>query len=57
VTDTQIEFFAEIFGIKAGSLFPGKRRLNNGPTGLEVKIVTRRRRKSDAAVSDSPKKE
>jgi len=42
VTDKQIEFFAEIFGIKEGSLFPEKRRLTGGLVGLDMKIVTRR---------------
>lgn len=43
VTDTQIEFFAEIFGVKEGSLFPAKRRLSGKLVGLALKIVTRRR--------------
>ena len=42
VTDKQIEFFAEIFGVKEGSMFPDKRRLNGRLVGLDMKIVTRR---------------
>ncbi|MFO1511923.1 MAG: hypothetical protein U1F83_03260 [Verrucomicrobiota bacterium] len=42
VTDTQIEFLAEIFGIKEGSLFPEKRRFSGRLVGLDMKIVTRR---------------
>ena len=42
VTDKQIEFFAEIFGIKEGSMFPEKRRLSGRLVGLEMEIVTRR---------------
>lgn len=42
VTDKQIEFFAEIFGIKEGNLFPEKRRLSVGLIGLDMKVVTRR---------------
>ena len=42
VTDKQIEFFAEIFGVKAGSFFPDKRRLSGRLVGLDIKIVTRR---------------
>lgn len=42
VTDKQIEFFAEIFGVKEGSFFPGKRRLSGRLVGLEMEIVTRR---------------
>lgn len=42
VTDKQIEFFAEIFGIKEGSMFPEKRRLSGRLVGLDMKIVTRR---------------
>lgn len=42
VTDKQIEFFAEIFGVKEGSFFPDKRRLSGNLVGLDMKIVTRR---------------
>lgn len=42
VTDKQIEFFAEIFGVKEGSFFPDKRRLSGRLVGLEMEIVTRR---------------
>ena len=41
-TDRQIEYFAEVFGVRAGDLFPGKRHLIGRPIGLEVEIVTRR---------------
>ncbi len=61
VTDKQIEFFADIFGIKEGSLFPEKRRLNGGLVGLDMKVVTRRpcpnrRPRSRARLAHSPKK-
>jgi len=42
VTDKQIEFLAEIFGVKEGSLFPEKRRFSGRLVGLDMKIVTRR---------------
>jgi transcriptional regulator with XRE-family HTH domain len=42
VTDKQIEFLAEIFGVKEGSMFPDKRRFNGRLVGLDMKIVTRR---------------
>ncbi len=42
VTDKQIEFFAEIFGVNEGSLFPQKRHFSGRVVGLELKIVTRR---------------
>jgi transcriptional regulator with XRE-family HTH domain len=45
VTDKQIEYFAEVFGVKAGDFFPEKRRLGGRTLGLDVKIVTRRRRR------------
>ncbi len=41
-TDRQIEYFAEVFGIKEGDLFPGKRHLNGKMVGLEMEVVTRR---------------
>ncbi|MEO7297367.1 MAG: hypothetical protein ABI042_02180 [Verrucomicrobiota bacterium] len=44
VNDKQIEFFAEVFRVKEGDLFPAKRRLNGGIVGLAMQIVTRRRR-------------
>ena len=61
VTDKQIEFFAEIFGVKEGSLFPEKRRLNGGLIGLDMKVVTRRlcpnrRPRSKAPLARSNKK-
>ena len=42
VTDKQIEFFAEVFAVKEGSLFPAKRHFNGSLVGLDMKIVTRR---------------
>ncbi len=42
VKDKQIEYFAEIFGVKEGSLFPGKRHFTGRMVGLDMKIVTRR---------------
>ena len=42
VNDKQIEYFAEIFGVKAGNLFPEKRRFSGKLVGLDMKIVTRR---------------
>jgi len=48
VTDTQIEFFCEVFAVKAQELFPNRPKLNgsgNGRlVGIAVRIVTRRRR-------------
>ena len=41
-TDRQIVYFAEIFGVKEGDLFPGRRQLRFSPLGLEIEIVTRR---------------
>ena len=41
-TDRQIEFFAEVFGVKEGDFFPGKRHLNGKLVGLEMEIATRR---------------
>jgi len=41
-TDRQIEYFAEVFGVREGDLFPGKRHLNGKLAGLEMEIVTRR---------------
>ncbi len=47
VTDTQIEFFCEVFAVKVQELFPARPKLNgngNGRAlGLAVRIVTRRR--------------
>ncbi|MBL9171729.1 MAG: hypothetical protein JNN07_28625 [Verrucomicrobiales bacterium] len=45
VTDTQIEFFCEVFAVKVQELFPARPKLNgNGRTlALAVRIVTRRR--------------
>lgn len=43
VTDKQIEFFADVFGIPVAALFPEKPNLNGGIVGLTARIVTRRR--------------
>ena len=60
VKDKQIEFFAEIFGVKEGSLFPEKRRFSGRVVGLDMKIVTRRpcpnRRPRRRARLDQPAK-
>jgi len=42
VTDKQIEFLSEIFGVKEGCFFPEKRRMSGRLVGLDMKIVTRR---------------
>jgi transcriptional regulator with XRE-family HTH domain len=42
VTDKQIEYLAEVFGVDEGSLFPGKRHLSGKQVGLDMKIVTRK---------------
>lgn len=42
VTDKQIEYFAEIFGVNEGSMFPEKRKVVRRLAGLDMKIVTRR---------------
>jgi transcriptional regulator with XRE-family HTH domain len=41
-TDKQIEFFAEVFGVNVGDLFPGKRNFSGRIVGLEMEIPTRR---------------
>src|ERR1043166_5028994 len=41
-TDRQIEFFAHVFGIMEGDLFPGKRHLDSKLVGLELEIPTRK---------------
>ena len=61
VKDTQIEYFAEIFGVKEGSLFPDKRRFNGRMVGLDVTIKTRRpcpnrRPRSRARLAEPAKK-
>jgi hypothetical protein len=60
VKDKQIEYFAEIFGVKEGSLFPEKRRFSGRVLGLDMKIVTRRpcpnRRPRRRARLDQPAK-
>ena len=43
-TDKQIEFFAHVFGIENGNLFPAKRHFNGQLVGLTQKTVTRKRR-------------
>lgn len=42
VTDKQIEYFAEVFGVNEGSMFPEKRKASRRLAGLDMKIVTRR---------------
>ena len=41
VKDKQIEYFAAIFGVQEGSLFPEKRRFSGRMVGLDVTIKTR----------------
>jgi transcriptional regulator with XRE-family HTH domain len=43
VTDRQIEYFAEVFGVQASNLFPEKRHLSGKQVGLDMKIITRRK--------------
>ena len=47
VTDTQIEFFCEVFAVKVQELFPARPKQNGNGNGralaLAVRIVTRRR--------------
>ncbi len=40
-TDRQIEYLAEVFHVKEGDFFPGKRHFS-GAIGLEIEIPTRR---------------
>lgn len=54
VTDMQIEFFAEIFGVTAGDLFPAKKHFSGRPAGLDLPIVTRRRRTPASPRRKSP---
>ena len=43
VKDKQIEFLAQVFGVKEGDLFPVKRHFTGRIVGLLLPIVTRRR--------------
>jgi len=43
VTDKQIEFFAHVFGVKEGDLFPLKRHFSGQVVGMKMEIATRRR--------------
>jgi len=43
IRDKQIEFFAHVFGVKEGDLFPAKRHFSGRIVGLAVEIRTRRR--------------
>jgi hypothetical protein len=43
VTDKQIEFFAYVFGVEVGDLFPAKRHFSGEMVGLNMEIRTRRR--------------
>jgi len=43
VTDKQIEFFAHVFGVKEGDLFPFKRHFSGQVVGMKTEIATRRR--------------
>lgn len=54
VTDMQIEFFAEVFGVTAGDLFPAKRHFSGRTVGLDMRIVTRQRRTPAAPRRKSP---
>ena len=51
VTDTQIEFFCDVFAVKVQDLFPSRPKLNgngNGRVvGIAVRIITRRRHATD----------
>jgi transcriptional regulator with XRE-family HTH domain len=42
VKDKQIEFFAYVFGLRVGDLFPGVRHFSGRVEGLAVQMVTRR---------------
>src|SRR5271154_2022030 len=44
VTCKQIEFFAELFGIKEQELFPKKRHFVGKNVGMNIRIFTRQRR-------------
>jgi len=61
VTDKQIEFFAHVFGVKEGDLFPNKRHFSGQAVGLTAEIRTRRhspkrRPRSRAPLAQRPKK-
>jgi transcriptional regulator with XRE-family HTH domain len=43
VSDKQIEFFAEVFGVAVADLFPQKRHVDGHIVGLVAEIVTRHR--------------
>jgi len=43
VTDKQIEFFAEVFGVMEQDLFPKKRHFVGKEVGMELREFTRRR--------------
>src|SRR5450755_127950 len=45
VTCKQIEFFAEVFGIREQELFPKKRHFVGKIAGINIRIFTRQRRK------------
>ena len=42
-TCKQIEFFAHVFGVKEGDLFPLKRHFSGQVVGMKMEIATRRR--------------
>jgi transcriptional regulator with XRE-family HTH domain len=44
VTCKQIEFFAELFGVKEQELFPKKRHFVGQTVGIKIRIFTRQRR-------------
>jgi transcriptional regulator with XRE-family HTH domain len=44
VTCKQIEFFAELFGVKEQDLFPPKRHFVGKNVGMNIRIFTRQRR-------------
>jgi transcriptional regulator with XRE-family HTH domain len=43
VSDKQIEFLAQLFGVNVGDLFPAKRHFSGNPVGIAHPFVTRRR--------------
>lgn len=44
-TCKQLEFFAEVFGIKEQELFPKKRHFIGKTAGIKIRIFTRQRKK------------
>ena len=54
VTDKQIEFFAHVFGVKEGDLFPPKRHFSGQVVGMKTKIATRRRCRNRRPRSRAP---